>query len=259
MMNGLLQALMDQVAGTHQRTWNKNMDRRGEIPPLEGDQAGKNLKPDNMMRDMRDARDPKNIYNDAGDIVDYEKGGTPGFKGGFDNFLKDIIKNRPGKQGDASAPSSNPFSKLIDTPREGALANIFRSLTNPSTPVTPSGDTLMSPGTPTPQDLSKTPEADQRQPGFAQTPPPPPPVPLPTPRPDYSQPTALDPQSIEELRKSLLTDAGQLDPNNPNGLSGRMNSPYSAVDQTQQMNDAQGMSDQLNSERLSANADRNNH
>lgn len=69
----------------------------------------------------------------------------------------------------------------------------------------------------------------------------------------YAQPSALDSQAIEELRQSLLTDSGQRDPNNPNGLAARMNSPYSKLDQEQQMGDAQRQSDELSKKQRSLN------
>lgn len=50
----------------------------------------------------------------------------------------------------------------------------------------------------------------------------------------YAQPTALDPTAIEQLRQSLLGQAGQNDPSNPNGLAGRMTGPNSKVDMQQQ-------------------------
>lgn len=71
------------------------------------------------------------------------------------------------------------------------------------------------------------------------------PTPLPQPRPDYSQPSALDPKAIEELRMSLLSDSGQLDPNNPNGLSGRMNDPNSQVDMQNQRRESQTIEDSV--------------
>lgn len=63
------------------------------------------------------------------------------------------------------------------------------------------------------------------------------------PPPDYSQPTALDPQSIEELRLSLLTQSGMLDPGNPNGLSARMASPNSAADMRAQVDEMNAITD----------------
>lgn len=58
----------------------------------------------------------------------------------------------------------------------------------------------------------------------------------------YAQPTALDPTAIEQLRQSLLGQAGQMDPSNPNGLSGRMNSPNSKTDMQQQRDQMNEMS-----------------
>lgn len=65
------------------------------------------------------------------------------------------------------------------------------------------------------------------------------------PRMDYSQPSALDPVAIEQLRQSLLTDAGQLDPNNPNGLAGRMSDPNSQVDMNNQRKESMDIEDSV--------------
>lgn len=91
-----------------------------------------------------------------------------------------------------------------------------------------------TPGTRQDAALNPTPMKDQSQPNFA----------LP-PRPDYAQPTALDPAAIEQLRQSLLSDSGQLDPTNPNGLSGRMNDPNSQVDMQNQRKESQSIEDSV--------------
>lgn len=90
------------------------------------------------------------------------------------------------------------------------------------------------PGTRQDAVLNPTPLKDQSQPNFA----------LP-PRHDYAQPTALDPAAIEQLRQSLLSDSGQLDPSNPNGLSGRMNDPNSQIDMQNQRRESQSIEDSV--------------
>jgi hypothetical protein len=62
---------------------------------------------------------------------------------------------------------------------------------------------------------------------------------------NYAQPSALDPTQIEQLRQSLLTHSGQLDPNNPNGLAARMSGPYSKIDQQGQEGEATAISNQF--------------
>lgn len=61
----------------------------------------------------------------------------------------------------------------------------------------------------------------------------------------YAQPSALDPVAIEQLRQSLLSDSGQLDPNNPNGISGRMNDPNSQIDINNQRKETQSIEDSV--------------
>lgn len=139
-----------------------------------------------------------------------------------------------------------PFDiqKYLNGPAEkGTLRNFLQRLQG--NPDAPAVDPL-SGGQATDKQLDPAPTAVQR--GSDLSPVPDPAVPLPVPRPaaaDYSQPTALDPVSIEQLRQSLLTQAGQLDPNNPNGLSGMMNGPNSNVDEGQQRNQAMGIEDSI--------------
>src|SRR5258708_13828693 len=64
----------------------------------------------------------------------------------------------------------------------------------------------------------------------------------PPPTSPYAQHSAIDPTGIEQLRQSLMTQAGQLDPNNPNGLSGRMNTPNSKLDMQMQGQEADSIS-----------------
>jgi len=192
---------------------------------------------------------PGTISNDAGSLVDFNPG--------------------------------NPFAKLVDKNAEqGTLRNFLGRIFD-NGQLTPGTGTVGGGGLPdhvpgTEQDaaLNPTPMKDQKQKRFAPVDEPPPPV-GPNGAPtdeldanalkayadktyDYSQPTALDPVAIEQLRKSLLTQAGQMDPNNPNGLSGRMNSPNAAAEQTQQIEETQRMGDQLRSGANSLQNDRRN-
>lgn len=157
--------------------------------------------------------------------------------------------------GSVSTDQSNPFldaiqkSRANDDKGPGVLRQFLDSVMNPG--LTPGTGTVGGgegsqhvPGTGTDAALDQTPMKDQKQENLAPTG-----VPLPQERPasapDYSQPSALDPQSIEELRTSLLTQAGQMDPNNPNGLSGRMNSPNAGPDMGQQQNQAMSIEDSI--------------
>lgn len=100
------------------------------------------------------------------------------------------------------------------------------------------GGVTHTPGTKQDAALNPTPMKDQSQFNFQ-------PTSLPQPRPDYAQPSALDPTTIEQLRQSLLSDSGQLDPNNPNGLAGRMSDPNSQVDMNNQRKDAMNIEDSV--------------
>lgn len=143
---------------------------------------------------------------------------------------------------------SNPFANLLKGPAEqGTMRNFLgRVLGGGMVPGTGTvgggGPADHVPGTQTDPALDPNPMAQQPQRGLQpsakqMTAAPPPP--------DYSMPTALDPQSIEELRTSLLTQAGQMDINNPNGLSGRMNSPNAESDMGQQRNEAMRIEDSV--------------
>lgn len=145
-----------------------------------------------------------------------------------------------------------PFSGLKDMltkSREGdnsgpgvlrqLLGSIFQGKLQPGTgTVGGGGPPDHVPGTRQDAALNPMPMKDQTQFNLA-------PTPIPQARPDYSQPSALDPQAIEELRRSLLTDAGQLDPNNPNGLSGRMSSPNANVDMNNQRQESMSIEDSV--------------
>lgn len=172
------------------------------------------MTPDTMMQNKAQNSDPQVIYNDAGQAVDYDPGDNP--------FFGAIAKSRAnGNQG------------------PGVLRQMMTSMFG-SNPEREKGGLVPDTGTPRMEELLSPIPNKLQKPGVLQ-----PNVPLPEPRPDYTMPQALDPQSIEELRQSLLSDSGQRDPNNPNGLAGRMTSPNAGVDQRNQMNEAQRMTDDL--------------
>lgn len=147
--------------------------------------------------------------------------------------------------GSISPDQSNPFLDAIQKSRAngnqgpGVLRQMMTSMFG-SNPEREKGGLVPDTGTPRMEELLSPIPNKLQKPGVLQ-----PNVPLPEPRPDYTMPQALDPQSIEELRQSLLSDSGQRDPNNPNGLAGRMTSPNAGVDQRNQMNEAQRMTDDL--------------
>lgn len=181
-----------------------------------------------------------NVTSDSGKIVDFSPGNP------FAGMFKDT------KQMDGS---------IMGLLRSMGLAD--QKLMQPGTPKVGGGDPSVTPGQGQDAALNPTPLAKQRQRGLMRPMPgaPDPNFPIEnttTVPKDYSQPTALDPQGIEELRTSLLTQAGQLNPNNPNGLAGRMSGPYSKLDQASGMSDAQVHADELNASKVSTRADRRN-
>src|SRR6266404_3399120 len=205
------------------------------------------ISPDVLMQQAQKPP-PGTISNDAGSLVDFNPG--------------------------------NPFAKLVDKNAEqGTLRNFLGRIFD-NGQLTPGTGTVGGGGAPdhvpgTEQDaaLNPTPMEKQKQRSFAPVDDTPPVGPNGAPTSeldanalkayadktyDYSQPTALDPVAIEQLRKSLLTQAGQLDPNNPNGLSGRMNSPNAPAEQRNQMDETQRMGDQLRGSANSIQNDRRN-
>lgn len=217
----LLKAFLDQASGAP-NPYPQNNDARMAVPPMEGEAAGKIMKPDQMQTQMQPPP-PGTISNDKGELVDFNFDSNP--------FRKLIDKLPAGEQGTITGFLKGMFGSkpMKDQPL------MDRSGT---TPRIGGGIPGRVPGTGTDAVLDKTPMPKQRPMSMTTPPPSPPPV-------DYSQPTALDPQSIEELRTSLLTQSGQMDPNNPNGLSGRMNSPYYPNDKYNQMSEAQRQHDEL--------------
>lgn len=71
-------------------------------------------------------------------------------------------------------------------------------------------------------------------------------APPPTPTKDYSLPQFYPTDQLAGLREQILSATGQLDPDNPNGLSGRMNGPYSTLDEKSQAKEGIDISDALN-------------
>lgn len=243
------------------------MEKPPSILEGEGVAAGKTMTPD-AMQVQQLPKDPSIVYNDAGDIVGWNKPGGELWKS---PDAKDL-------------PGSNPFADAITKSRAnnntgpGVLRQLLSSILGGG--IVPNTGTVGGGGPPdhvpgTRQDavLNPTPLKSQRQSNL-----------VPTigkdqirygdsygpnqsefggnrpevvnpgydtgqrytvqPK-DYSMPRALDPQSLEELRTSLLTQAGQLDAGNPNGLAGRMSDPNAAVDQRNQMGEAQRQHDSL--------------
>lgn len=147
--------------------------------------------------------------------------------------------------GSFSTNQTNPFLDALKKSRSnndtgpGVLKQLIQSFGSNPTSVgsaTSTSDQVMNP----------TPLPNQKQGNLAKSIPASE-VPIPQSRPInvYAQPSALDPVAIDQLRQSLLTQAGQLDPGNPNGLSGRMNSPLADSDMGQQRNQAMGIEDSV--------------
>lgn len=180
--------------------------------------------PDQMMKNKAVNSDPNNIYDDSGKLVDYSTN-NPFAK------LGDMVKTS--RAGDNTGPSV--LRQLLSSVLGGGI--VPGTGTVGGDPAGVAGPTH-TPGTKQDAALNPTPMTQQKQPNLS-------PVPLSQPRPDYSQPSALDPNAIEELRRSLLSDSGQLDPNNPNGLAGRMTGPNSQVDMNNQRKETQSMEDSL--------------
>jgi hypothetical protein len=220
--------LLKQVIGMGDN-WPQRNDKLMERPPMEGEKSGRTVHPDTVQMGQNIAKDPKNIYSDKGSIEGYDGiGGSS-----MTDFIKKISEGMPKFRGE-----------------QGTLMGFLSRIMNPAGMATDKGVMQKQgtvgggvgsdhvPGTGVDPGLSTTPMAKQRQRNMAPVDPNNSDLDRQAP-PDYSQPTALDPNQIEELRKSLLTQAGQMDPNNPNGLAGRMTGPYSKVDQNQQMGEAE--------------------
>lgn len=187
--------------------WPRKNDLMMELPPMEGEKSGQVMEPDRMQIQMQKPP-PGTISNDSGELVDFN-------------------------------PDSNPFKKIIDSlpgggqgTMTGMLKMLFGSDMKKESPGLSRGSTFVS------EDLSPVPSRKQKNSNFRGTKTdwaPQPDLP-----PDYSQPTALDPQSLDELRTSLLTQSGMLDPGNPNSLPARMANPNAAAmmkSQVDEMND----------------------
>lgn len=177
----------------------------------EGTTAGKVLDPMTMQQQMIPPP-PGTVTNDAGTITDYQPG--------------------------------NPFAKLLQGGEQGTIRNLLQRMISPTPERNQPGSVQGfgtvgggdpnrgTPGTGIDPGLDRTPTKNQRVPGLA-------PKAMSNP---YEQPSAMNPQQIDELRNSILEQTGQLD---PNSLSGRMSGPNASVDQHNQMNDAQRQHDSL--------------
>lgn len=277
MLADLLKSVMSSRPESGHRPSYSQKDVRGAIPPMDNDEAkSKSVNPDILPMAQAINKDPKNIYSDKGDITGYDFGGKGGVGGGagkgldfIKGLLADIKENGPipglGNHNGHGTPGvldkllndktdsdpSNPFSNAIATSRAngdtgpGVLKQLLSGTigggVQPDTG-TPSSNFLDNQSLAQNQKQANlAPSSDNVADQSSSA------IPLPTPRPAnaYAQPTALDPQSLEEIRQSLMTQAGQLDPNNPNGLSGRMNDPNSTADMGQQRNQAMGIEDSI--------------
>lgn len=181
--------------------------------------------PNMLMDSQKFNADPRNITNDKGDLVGYD--------------TNDWSKNNPFVKAIATSRANNNSGPSV---LRQLLSSILGGGLQPGTGTVGGGGTADHvPGTRQDAALTPAPIKQQKQPNLA----PSQPQSQLQPPPDYSMPKALDPVSIEEFRTSLLSQAGQLDPTNPNGLAGRMSSPNAKVDQRNQMNDAQRQHDSL--------------
>lgn len=226
----LMADLLKEIFGTG---WPQKADALMERPPMEGEKSGKVLKPEAAERGQMMARDPKAVIDDSGQQVDYDSGST------MLGFIKKLMEGKGtfrGEQGTLSGFLSrllNPAPMGTDTGVMGKQGTVGGGVGSDHVP-----GTGKDPG------LDPTPTAKQRQRSMAPVNPNNQDLDRAPPQ-NYAQPTALDPQQIEELRQSLLSDSGQRDPNNPNGLAGRMTGPYSNLDQGAGMQEAQGIADKI--------------
>lgn len=192
-----------------------------------------------IMNENNSQRDPSELGMDSAD-----SGVLDPFKMQQNRMMKGIIND----SGDFSLDQT-PFQGVVDMIKKSRADNntgpsLLRQLLGSvigggivSGTGTVGGDPAgvakpdHVPGTRQDAALNPMPMKDQSQPNFE--------------KPDYSQPSALDPVAIEELRQSLLSDAGQLDPDNPNGLAGRMTGPNSQVDMNNQRREAMSIEDSV--------------
>lgn len=228
-----------------------------------GGSADNNVQtPDAMMQQKATGADPGNVINDKGAIVDYAPGNPfsklmqlNGGAGTMTGFLHKLLDN-PNASPDQT---SNASTSSKDTSGQGTLAGFLKGILTPDQKGTmePQGTVGGGatsdhvPGTQQDAALNPTPLNKQRAAGLNRVDPqnidpatgqPAPITEVPK---DYSIPTALNPQQIEELRQSLLTQAGQRDPTNPNGLAGRMSGLYGQLDQRAQYSETQNMADNI--------------
>lgn len=190
-----------------------------------------------------------------------------------DWLLKLLQFNTPDKstlmddQGNMYGPN-NPFDNILKglkdkNPEQGTMRNFINRMLSPTPMTQPTiddiinGSVVKGTGNATSDNLQPTPEKNNKQPGMT-------PIPVPRNETDaaqpgagvadldptiprdtsnkYSMPTGIDPNMYDQLRESILRDSGQFDPNNANGLAGRMDGPYSKLDQRQGMEAADAIS-----------------
>lgn len=233
-----------------QRTNDQGMEKK----PTDGQDSGKTLKPETFMNQQTITKDPANVYDEHGNIVDYKPGGRS---------ITEMLSGMGMGAKAGAAASGNPFAGLLANggSGQGTLTGFLSRMLSPTpernAPNQVQGQGTVGGGDPnagTPgmgidPGLNPVPSKDQKVPAFADRTPTGSPTPLPLadqpqapPPADYSMPNALDPQQIEELRSSLLTQSGQLNPDNPNSLAGRMGDPNSKVDMQDQMRQAEDIS-----------------
>jgi len=216
-----------------------NVDRGLDKKPEQGTLSGLLMHPDTLMQRLmggQNNKDPANVTDEQGNIVDYRPGGKDPLPPLGQEGVNPFESLLSGK-GNGPGTISGFIARMLSPQRE-------RDVTEPSfsgTPTVGGGDkNAGTPGTGVDPALNPVRTKNQRVPGLASTE-----VQGPPPPPDYGMPNALDPQQIEELRKSLLTQAGQMDPNNPNGLAGRMGSPNAPSDMGRQGQEAVGIADSI--------------
>lgn len=219
----------------------RQSDPRMAIPPLDNGEAKGGVEtPAEMDKNRNIGNDKHNIYDEKGNIVDYDLGDHPEITGGhkMDPRLRMLIDSLTGKKSDASPDGGgNPFAQLVnaDAP-QGTMRNFLgRMMGNDPTNV----------GSAVTANLDPTPTADQPQAnlqpsadaaGTSAS------VPLPQPRPNiYAQPSAFNPQQIDELRASLLAQTGQMAPNADIGGV----TPTQPDAMGQQRNEAMGIEDAI--------------
>jgi hypothetical protein len=172
------------------------------------------IAPDKAMSGISQAKDPRVITDDSGKIVDYDTNDP------ISKALKGIIPNNFGKR-------SEP----------GTLSGAIFSLLNPDRARNQGG--FASPGEARSEELLGIPNKNVSPSTLA---------PTVQEKPKNYALSGLDAPSIQELRASLYKQTGQGAPplatanQDPNGLAGRMNSPYANAEMQDQKKQAQDIS-----------------